>query len=33
MAKKYRIGQFVKVKITGIQSYGAFVKTPIIVMV
>jgi|SRR5699024_9768509 len=28
MAKKYRIGQFVKVKITGIQSYGAFVKTP-----
>ena len=28
MAKKYRVGQFVKVKVTGIQSYGAFVKTP-----
>lgn len=28
MAKHYRVGQFVKVKVTGIQSYGAFVKTP-----
>lgn len=28
MAKHYRIGQFVKVKVTGIQPYGAFVKTP-----
>lgn len=28
MAKKYRKGQFVKVKVTGIQPYGAFVKTP-----
>lgn len=28
MAKKYRTGQFVKVKVTGIQPYGAFVKTP-----
>lgn len=28
MAKNYRKGQFVKVKVTGIQPYGAFVKTP-----
>ncbi len=28
VAKKYRTGQFVKVKVTGIQPYGAFVKTP-----
>ena len=28
MAKKYRKGQFIKVKVTGIQPYGAFVKTP-----
>ncbi|WP_424960712.1 S1 domain-containing post-transcriptional regulator Ygs [Macrococcus carouselicus] len=25
---KYRKGQFVKVKVTGIQPYGAFVETP-----
>lgn len=28
MTKNYRKGQFVKVKVTGIQPYGAFVKTP-----
>ncbi|MFD2830125.1 S1 domain-containing post-transcriptional regulator Ygs [Corticicoccus populi] len=28
MTKKYRKDQFVKVKVTGIQPYGAFVKTP-----
>jgi len=28
VAKKYRKGQFVKVRVTGIQPYGAFVKTP-----
>nr|WP_255695374.1 S1 domain-containing post-transcriptional regulator Ygs [Salinicoccus sp. ID82-1] len=28
VTKKYRKGQFVKVKVTGIQPYGAFVKTP-----
>ncbi len=27
MTKQYRVGQFVKVKVTGIQPYGAFVKT------
>jgi general stress protein 13 len=28
VTKQYRKGQFVKVKVTGIQPYGAFVKTP-----
>lgn len=28
MTKKYRKNQFVKVKVTGIQPYGAFVRTP-----
>lgn len=28
MAMHYHVGQFVKVKVTGIQPYGAFVKTP-----
>ncbi|TDM03761.1 S1 RNA-binding domain-containing protein [Macrococcus carouselicus] len=28
MMVKYRKGQFVKVKVTGIQPYGAFVETP-----
>lgn len=28
MRKHYKVGQFVKVKVTGIQPYGAFVETP-----
>jgi predicted RNA-binding protein with RPS1 domain len=28
VTKKYRKNQFVKVKVTGIQPYGAFVRTP-----
>lgn len=28
MRKQYKVGQFVKVKVTGIQPYGAFVETP-----
>lgn len=28
MLSKYKKGQFVKVKVTGIQPYGAFVETP-----
>lgn len=27
MRKHYKVGQFVKVKVTGIQPYGAFVET------
>lgn len=27
MSRKYRKGQFIKVKVTGIQPYGAFVET------
>ena len=28
MRKHYKVGQFVKVEATGIQSYGAFVESP-----
>ncbi|EGQ4148029.1 S1 RNA-binding domain-containing protein, partial [Staphylococcus pseudintermedius] len=28
MKRQYRVGQHVKVRVTGIQPYGAFVETP-----
>ncbi|UXR79364.1 MULTISPECIES: S1 domain-containing post-transcriptional regulator Ygs [unclassified Staphylococcus] len=28
MKKQYRVGQHIKVRVTGIQPYGAFVETP-----